>query len=128
MGSFHVNDAYVYMNFVNYSDRNLKTDISEINSVETNFLKLKPVRYKMLPRFEGDEKADSIQNVRANEFHIGFVAQDLREVYPELVVEDESGMLGIKYIEIIPLLVKAYQEQQNQISELKMKIEALEKQ
>lgn len=125
-GTLHVNDAYVYLNFVGPSDRNLKTDINDIPSIGTDVLKLKPVKYKMKPRFEGDAKADSVQTERAKEYHNGFIAQDLQEVFPELVVTDQNGMLGIKYIEIIPLVVKAFQEQQAQIEELKKRIEALE--
>ena len=37
---------------------------------------------------------------------------------PELVIEDEKGDLGVNYIEIIPLLVEAIKEQQNQIDAL----------
>lgn len=125
-GTLHVNDAYVHLNFIGPSDRSLKTDINELNSIGKDVLKLKPVKYKMLPRFEGEAKADSVQMERSKEYHIGFIAQDLKEVFPELVVQDENGMLGIKYIEIIPLMVKAFQEQQVQIEELKKRIELLE--
>lgn len=125
-GTLHVNDAYVHLNFIGPSDRSLKTDIIDINSIGNDVLKLKPVKYKMLPRFEGEAKADSVQMERSKEYHIGFIAQDLQEVFPELVVQDENGMLGIKYIEIIPLVVKAFQEQQVQIEELKKRIEVLE--
>ncbi len=125
-GTLHVNNAYVYLNFYNLSDKNLKTDISEINTVSNDFMKLKPVKYKMLPRLEGDVKADSIQMEQAKQYHIGFIAQDLKEVFPELVGQDEKGMLGIKYLELIPLMVKTIQEQHTQIAELRKRIEVLE--
>lgn len=121
-GTLHVNDAYVYLNYVGPSDRNLKTDINNILSVGNDVLKLKPVKYKMKPRFEGDAKADSVQTERAKEYQNRFIAQDLQEVFPELVVTDSNGMLGIKCIEIIPLVVKAFQEQQVQIAELRKRI------
>jgi len=58
---------------------------------------------------------------------IGFLAQELRKVIPEVVVGDESKEnLAVNYIEIIPVLVKAIQEQQQQIDQLKKKIIVLE--
>ena len=42
--------------------------------------------------------------------HYGFIAQELQELYPDLVVEGEDGYLGVNYIEIIPLLVRSIQE------------------
>lgn len=42
--------------------------------------------------------------------HYGFIAQELKEIYPDLVVEGKDGYLGVNYIEIIPLLVRSIQE------------------
>lgn len=42
--------------------------------------------------------------------HYGFIAQELQEIYPDLVVEGEDGYLGVNYIEVIPLLVRSIQE------------------
>ncbi|MBQ9362459.1 MAG: T9SS type A sorting domain-containing protein [Bacteroidaceae bacterium] len=40
----------------------------------------------------------------------GLAADQLKEVYPELVYEDENGNVSINYIEMIPLLVQALNE------------------
>lgn len=53
-----------------------------------------------------------------NGLHIGFIAQELQSVLPEVVITDENGDLGVNYIEIIPLLTEAIKEQQNQIDAL----------
>ena len=45
-----------------------------------------------------------------NRKHIGFIAQEVKQVYPELVYEDEKGMLGIDYVSLIPVLVETIQE------------------
>jgi len=50
--------------------------------------------------------------------HFGFIAQELREVYPNLVYEDGQGFLGVNYVELIPVLVEA-------IKELKIEIDAI---
>jgi len=49
----------------------------------------------------------------------GFLAQDLQKVCPNLVYENEdTGLLSVDYIGIIPILVNAIKEQQNQIETL----------
>jgi hypothetical protein len=45
----------------------------------------------------------------------GFLAQELKEVFPELVTTDDKGMLSINYIGLIPYLVEAMKEQQTEI-------------
>lgn len=53
-----------------------------------------------------------------DKIHIGFIAQELKEVYPELTAEDNQGYLSIDYISLIPILIEALKEQQTQIKEL----------
>ena len=50
--------------------------------------------------------------------HIGFIAQEVQHVIPEVVIADNEGKLGVNYIEIIPLLTEAIKEQQAQIDAL----------
>ena len=47
------------------------------------------------------------------------IAQDVQKVLPEAVSVDEDGILGLRYTEVIPLMIAAIQEQQAQIEELK---------
>jgi hypothetical protein len=49
----------------------------------------------------------------------GFIAQELRKTFPELVDENEEGYLNVDYIGLIPVLVEA-------IKELQVKVETLE--
>lgn len=51
--------------------------------------------------------------------HYGFIAQELQEIYPDLVVENEEGYLGINYLEIIPLLVRSIQELKAEVNTLR---------
>jgi hypothetical protein len=59
---------------------------------------------------------------------VGLIAQDVQATLPEAisVEDDEINSLQLRYTETIPLLVKAIQEQQAIITELKTRIEALE--
>ena len=55
----------------------------------------------------------------------GFIAQELKNVVPEIVYGEEGNM-SIGYGGLTPILVKAMQEQQKQIEELKARVAALE--
>jgi hypothetical protein len=49
----------------------------------------------------------------------GFLAQELKEVFPELVTVDAKGNHFVNYIGLIPLIVEALKEQKQEIEELK---------
>lgn len=51
--------------------------------------------------------------------HFGLDVEQLEEVFPDLVYEDENGSKSINYVEMVPILVHA-------INELSVKFEALE--
>ena len=65
--------------------------------------------------------------------HIGLSAQDVRNVYPELVKEDNDGFLSLNYTGLIPVLIEAIKEQEevitaheNAIRQLQAELEALQ--
>ena len=49
---------------------------------------------------------------------IGFIAQDLEKIYPELVSTDKEGYKSVDYSRLTPVLVEAVKEQQKIIDEL----------
>ena len=54
---------------------------------------------------------------------LGVVAQEVEAVLPELVRTNSNGFKAVKYEKIIPLLIEALKDQQEQIYELKKKLE-----
>jgi len=56
------------------------------------------------------------------------IAQDVQTVLPEAVdvQENEEGTLGLRYTDLIPLLIAGFKEQQTIINDLKARITALE--
>ena len=89
-------------------------------------------------------KLDDLMKVKVKNFNfighelkqIGVVAQELEEVFPGLVKEDvqpedslgEGGVFkSVKYSILVPILVKAMQEQQVMIEDLKRRVDNLEK-
>ena len=55
----------------------------------------------------------------SGEHAIGFVAQELQEVYPELVGEGEDGMLYIKETKLVYLLMEEVKKLKEEVEELK---------
>jgi DNA anti-recombination protein RmuC len=59
---------------------------------------------------------------------IGLIAQEVRKVIPEVVVGDEAKEnLGMNYAEMVPVLINAIKEQQQQIEILMKQVKALSK-
>lgn len=112
-----------------YSDRRLKKDIQELDKTLDKLIQLRPVQYKMFSKKEFYEAMgnDSVSDFSTeNVPQIGLIAQEVQEIFPEVVTQIDSNYLGIKYIEFIPLLIKGLQEQQEEIESLSVKVEQLE--
>jgi hypothetical protein len=59
--------------------------------------------------------------------HIGFIAQEVENVFPELVYHDKQGILSLNYDGLIPVMLQAMKEQQATIDALKASILDLQK-
>jgi hypothetical protein len=59
---------------------------------------------------------------RNNKADIGFIAQEVNDILPETVVTGSDGLLSLNYSGIIPVLVRAIQQQQEQIELLKTQL------
>ncbi len=94
------------------SDKRFKQNIKQLQSVSEKLTKLKGYTY------EYNTEAFKEKNFSKGK-QIGFLAQELKEVFPELVVENSDGYNYVNYIGMIPVLLEAIKEQQQQINELK---------
>lgn len=141
---FHFNCNVLASNIAVASDSRFKTDIEPLESSLQSITSLSPVSYKLLPRFSSSVSDDIptagmtekelrdleyFNNMHKNQKpdgpHFGFLAQEVKEIYPELVHTDKDGYMYIDYIGMIPLLVNAIGELNAQISELKSENEQL---
>ena len=86
------------------SDISLKKDIEESTYGLSEVLKLKPRKYKYK---KNDEES------------FGLIAQEVEKIIPE-IVSGEEGSKGIAYGSLTPVLIKAIQEQQQEIDSLKL--------
>ncbi|MFZ5941063.1 MAG: tail fiber domain-containing protein [Bacteroidota bacterium] len=65
------------------------------------------------------EDIDPLAKESGNSRKIGLVAEEVQNVYPELVRKDEEGTLSVNYIGLIPVLIEAVKTQQSEIDLLK---------
>ena len=94
---------------INYpcnSDARLKQDITNLNYGLDQLLRLRPVTWRWKSEPRGD-------------LQMGLVAQEVEKVLPELILKDADATkpLGLNYMALLPVAVKAIQEQQAQIRE-----------
>jgi endosialidase-like protein len=122
------------------SDITLKKNIKDLGYGLTEIMKLNPISYQWKNDYIGKTRIP--ENLKQTS--LGFSAQELQTVLPEVVqthdwkITDEANpdtfeyvqndKLGVMYTQIIPVTVKAIQEQQTQIEELKKAVEELKKQ
>lgn len=106
------------------SDENVKTNIRPLQSSLSKITKLRGVKYDLKQEYfkTADTKLQSsLKEASKNE--IGFLAQELKEVFPEVVFLDTTNNLySVSYTRLVPVLVEAIKEQQAQIEELKKQI------
>lgn len=101
------------------SDERLKTDIADIDGALSIINSLRPVSFRY------DQAKSPIGFAPGVQF--GFVAQELELLIPEIVSEwtidaarpEETTYKQVDLLRLVPLLVKAIQEQQAQIDQMK---------
>jgi len=92
------------------SDARLKSNIVSLGSTISKLLLIDGKSYVM--NKSGEEK-------------IGILAQEVQEVFPELVSKDDNEMLSVNYQGLVPVLINAIKEQEDKISRLEKLVEQL---
>lgn len=94
------------------SDSRFKKNVTPITSALNSVLSMNGVTYywrkNKFPQWNFNDKKQ-----------VGFIAQDLELIYPELVNTDEEGYKSVDYAKLAPILVEAIKEQQQLIEMLK---------
>lgn len=99
----HADQMWANM-FLPISDRRAKTDINDISLGLDSIMQLRPVSYHL------------IKHPQAH-LNFGLIAQEVMNVLPEVVQQpdDPDQLMALNYDGLIPILIKAIQEQQAQI-------------
>jgi len=99
--------------FTNASDERLKENIVDSNHGLLSVLECKPRSFKFK---------------HLEDSQVGFIAQELKEIIPEVVDgnENDDEMMGVNYGALVAVAFKAIQEQQATIEALTQRIQTLE--
>jgi endosialidase-like protein len=103
--------VYAVNGTIQTSDARLKRAIKPLGYGVSELMRLRPVSFRW------KDNSDA-------RLHLGLLAQDVEQVVPEVVVrnDDETTPLGMNYAELVPVLIKAGQEQQAQIEQQRAQI------
>jgi hypothetical protein len=93
------------------SDSRFKKNIKPIEKALEKIMKMKGKTYE----FKTEEFKERNFSIGSN---VGFIAQELKEILPEAVKQEENGYYSVNYMEIIPVLVEGIKEQQETIEKL----------
>jgi hypothetical protein len=96
------------------SDARLKSNIVALGPTLISLLQLEAKSYTM--------KNDAEQKQK-----IGLLAQEVQKVFPELVSEDDNGMLAVNYQALVPVLINALKELESETSSLESQMSEFEK-
>ena len=99
-------------NWTAASDERLKNVTGEIENALYKVSQIRAVEFTW--------KADTL-----NKQNIGFIAQDVQLVLPEVIDTDTNGNLGVRYAEVTSLLLAAIKEQQALIIQLQADVAEL---
>lgn len=145
--TYRWNTLYSTNGYTTTSDRRVKTAIKPIEYGIDQLMKLTPVSYKWKDR-EAQSLLKNKSNIKEGQLVepanddtiIGFIAQDLNKVVPEVVHTYQWGKdknnnpvkipmetLGVSYSDLIPVLIKSIQDQQKVLETIELEQKELSK-
>ncbi len=97
------------------SDRRFKQQINTLQNALEKVKQLRGTEYFM-------NTADFPDHKFSDAKQIGFIAQEVEEVFPELVITHSDGYKSVDYMKVTPILVEAIKSQQGIIAEQQLDI------
>ncbi|MCF8278032.1 MAG: tail fiber domain-containing protein [Flavobacteriales bacterium] len=100
------------------SDARYKKNIEKLNGALSKVMRIEGVTYN----WRQDEFPERAFGPRTE---IGFIAQELEKIYPELVNTNTDGYKSVQYSHMVPVLLEAMKEQQQLIETLMANVSTL---
>ncbi len=101
------------------SDVRYKRDISTVTDALEKVSRIHGVTFKW-------RKDDYPEQNFSQQEQIGFVAQEIKDIVPQVIMQDDAGYYSVDYGRLTPLLVEAIKELKAENEELRRRITALE--
>ena len=131
-GIFNIVDqasAGVYLasggtSFTGTSDARLKTNIAPLKSATDKIMALNPCTYQWKSEVESAAADNTTEQTKP---HVGFIAQEVEKIMPELVhsIDHPAGpdYKGVNTTDMIPYLVRTIQENTRKLAQLRAGID-----
>ena len=110
------------------SDLRLKTAIEPMTGVLDRVCRLRGVSFEWRPPAatpESEERGRKDAAPRARRRQLGLIAQEVREVFPEIVRKVDDEDLGISMTALFPLLLESIKELKAQVDDLRAQVKDL---
>jgi hypothetical protein len=109
--------------YVDVSDERFKSNIQKMNSsaeLLEKILQLDGVSYELdSSRLKGHRLGQGSSNITdSRDRQVGFIAQDVEKIFPELVSTDEDGFKGLQYSRFAPILVESLKQLTKEVRDL----------
>jgi len=98
------------------SSKRFKDNIVDMGDTSSLIHKLRPVTFQF-------KKSDSVSDEETKMTQYGLIAEEVDDIFPELVQYDKKGMAQtVRYLWLIPMLLNEVKKLKNEIEELKVKV------
>ena len=106
--SGHGNAFIAGVQLVPASSRKLKQDIYDMDQASSDLMRLRPVTFRYKKEYDSGE----------GRLQYGLIAEEVTEVYPELVVHDDTGKVKtVEYQKLPAMLLNELQKQHGKLQE-----------
>jgi len=106
--SGHGNAFIAGVQIVAASSRRFKQDIHEMDKASSDLMRLRPVTFRYKKEYDSGE----------GRLQYGLIAEEAAEVYPELVVSDDTGRVKtVEYQKLPAMLLNELQKQHGKLQE-----------
>ena len=121
------------------SDARYKSEITALGTETAKLKQLRGVSYHKEVPTKQDSASSSVANSavaqtmtaekeqKSKSREYGFLAQEVQQLYPDLVLADDDGYLAVNYNGFVPLLVESVKEQQATIEALQAELAIMKK-
>jgi hypothetical protein len=109
-----------YKSLVKNSDQSIKENINIMPSVLSKVKQINSYTYNYKDEFFKGFTKEQKEEAKRTEF--GFIAQEINDIFPELIYKSDTGLMSIDYTSMIPVLTQAIKEQQVIIEDLQKKV------
>lgn len=103
----------------NENSDNTLSNILDMNVIEYNLKDINSETDSATTTASAAKTRSLAKSTVARKRYYGLSAQELQQIYPDMVTEQQNGYLAVNYVELVPILIRSIQELKSEIDDLK---------